>query len=1015
MLEVRLIGKFEIKSDGKPVILSSRVAQSLFAYLILTAGTLHRREKLAGMFWPDATEEKARAYLRHELWRIRKALSSKSKVDYLIADDISISFNSSSEYWLDVTVLKKRSESVSISDLIDALSVYKGQLLPDYYDEWVFQEREHLQALYEQKMGRLLELLESEKCWPDILEWSEQWISHGQGPEAAYRYLMIAYDALGDRAKVALTYERCVQALRQLDLEPSEQTRALSIKQTSKLNIPVPLTSFIGREDELKEVADLLSKSRLVTLTGSGGVGKTRLAIQVVADVLGSFPDGVWFLDLAPLSEPALVPNRLAEVLDLSLMGGSDPSITGLILGYLRSRRALVIFDNCEHVIESCAQLVHSILTSCEHLSILATSREALRVSGEIPYRVPSLEIPKRDIEFIIDELANTESIRLFTERAAVVSPGFTIGPQNALTIAQICQRLGGIPLAIELAAARVNMLVVEQILNRLDDRFSLLKGGLRTSLPRHRTLRATIEWSYELLSEKERFLFQRLAVFVGGWTLEAAEQVCCGSGLEASEILELLSELVDKSLVLVVTLDRRETGYLSSEALRYRRLETIRQYATEKFAASDEEEQIHDRHLKYFLKLAQQAERKRHSEKWIVWQQRLDDEQENIRAALDWSLRADTSMGQQLAGALSACEWWSFNSRPGEGYEWLRKLLAASAGEQTLARAKLLSGAGWVAATLDYTDQAIAFAEESFALYRQFGDKKGMAFALVILGTRAFVRSDYERAATLFQEGCALYREAGEKAGLAQALVAMGYTADAQGNFEQAEKFYEECVMLSKDLGDQNEYSGALYFMGNSAAMQGNDARAMELYEEALRIQRVVKNKNLTTWTLNEIGMVSIRSGDYERARLLLEEGLEVGRKTGKPYDIAYSLHGLGIAARLQRDFARARSLYTESLQLVQPLHLEHDVNIAEYLVGAGLVLVAEGLFEKFALMLGMGEGVAPHILRLLGQSHGMETEEFIELARAALGEEAYTAAWETGRQMSLQEAIAYALRELQ
>jgi DNA-binding SARP family transcriptional activator len=291
MLEVRLIGKFEIKCNGKPVIISSRAAQSLFAYLILTAGTSHRREKLAGMFWPEATEEKARAYLRHELWRLRKALSSRSKADYLLADNMNICFNRSVEYWLDVSALTKGSETVE--ELMNALSVVQGELLPGFYDEWIVLEREHLRAVYEQKVARLLDLLEKEKRWSEVLEWAEHWISLGGAPEAAFRYLMIVYDALGDRAKVATTYERCVQALRELELEPSEQIRALVFKRNPKINIPIPLTSFIGREKELEEVAELLSKSRLVTLTGSGGVGKTRLAIQAVPDVLTQFPDGV--------------------------------------------------------------------------------------------------------------------------------------------------------------------------------------------------------------------------------------------------------------------------------------------------------------------------------------------------------------------------------------------------------------------------------------------------------------------------------------------------------------------------------------------------------------------------------------------------------------------------------------------------------------------------------------------------------------------------------------------------
>ncbi|HKY56321.1 MAG TPA: BTAD domain-containing putative transcriptional regulator, partial [Anaerolineales bacterium] len=377
MLEVRLIGTFDIKCDGKPVVISSRIAQSLFAYLILNTDTSYRREKLAGMFWPDATEAKARAYLRHELWRLRKDISSN---EFLLSDDIGIAFNSSIDYWLDSEALEKLKDTSSTDELMVVLSTYQGELLPGFYDEWIVLEREHLQAVYEQKMARLLESLEKEKCWNDILEWAERWISFGQRPESAYRYLMIAYDALGDRAKVTSTYQRCVQELLQLDLEPSEETRALAFKRKTSLNIPIPLTSFIGREKELEEVAKLFSKSRLITLTGSGGVGKTRLAIQVVADVLELFPDGVWFLDLAPLTDPALVPNTLASLLGLQ-ESGKQP-ITDLLINYFCSRTALVIFDNCEHVIESSAQLIHSLLTSCEALSILATSREALRVAG---------------------------------------------------------------------------------------------------------------------------------------------------------------------------------------------------------------------------------------------------------------------------------------------------------------------------------------------------------------------------------------------------------------------------------------------------------------------------------------------------------------------------------------------------------------------------------------------------------------------------------------------------------
>jgi len=641
LLEVRLIGKFDIQGDGEPVVIPSRAAQCLFAYLILTAGTLHRREKLAGMLWPDESEQKARTYLRNELWRIRKALPLTSNVEYLLADNLTVGFNQAVVYWLDAATLQNADDTASMDELINTLSNYRGELLPGFYEDWVVLEREHLQMLFEQKIACLLEMLEKEQRWDDILEWAERWISLAQAPETAFRALMVAYAALGDHTKVASTFERCKLALHQLDLEPSEETRALAFKRRSGLNVPIPLTSFVGREKELKEVAELFSKSRLITLTGSGGVGKTRLAIQVVAEVLDLFPDGVWFLDLAPLSDPALVPNTLASL--IGLRESRETVVTEVLINYFRTHTALVIFDNCEHLIESCAQLIHSLLTSCETLSILATSRESLRVSGELPYRVPSLEIPNLGIEFDIAEISNIESVRLFTQRAMFASSNFAMNSQNALFVAQICQQLDGIPLALELAAARINTLSPQQILARLDDRFNLLTRGLRTAMPRHQTLRATIEWSYDLLSYQERLLFQRLSVFMGGWTLDAAETVCADG-----TVLDLLARLVDKSLVVV----DREHG----DKARYNYLETIRQYAHEKLDEDGEAQQIRDQHMQYFLGLARNAEPQLYGAQQIEWLQILEDEDKNMRAALEWSLRGNVTAGQELAGAL----WWS-------------------------------------------------------------------------------------------------------------------------------------------------------------------------------------------------------------------------------------------------------------------------------------------------------------------------------------------------------------------
>src|SRR5215217_4553991 len=530
MLEVRLLGAFEVKRDGKAVAIPSRPAQSLFAYLILSAGTLHRREKLAGIMWPDSLEETARDNLRHALWRIRKALRAGPKVEYLLADDLSIAFNASVEYRLDAAELEKLHDIAPADELIAVLSEYQGELLPGFYDEWVVLQREHLYSIFEHHMSRLMSLLQDEKRWLDILDWGERWIKLGQKPEPAYRALMSAHAAEGDMSKVAATYERCVKTLRELGIEPSDQTRALyerlkagkekgemepavvaaeKRKNPRKTNLPVPITSFIGREKEVEEVVKTVGKNHLVTLTGSGGVGKTRLAIQSSNKLLDKFKDGVWWIDLVGLSDPALVSQAVAKVVDLHEVP-NQPLIETLV-EELQMRQVLLVLDNCEHLIFACAQLADRLLSGTKFLKILATSREALDILGETVWLVPSLSLPDAQDSVTVKKLSKSESIHLFMERATVRQPQFTLTDQNANAVVQICRRLSGMPLAIELAAARVKMMTVDEIASRLDDRFSLLTSGNRSALPRQQTLRATIDWSHDLLSEPER-------VYSVGW-----------------------------------------------------------------------------------------------------------------------------------------------------------------------------------------------------------------------------------------------------------------------------------------------------------------------------------------------------------------------------------------------------------------------------------------------------------------------------------------------------------------
>jgi non-specific serine/threonine protein kinase len=863
VLEVRLIGTFDIRCDGKPVTLSSRVAQSLFAYLILTAGTVHRREKLAGMFWPDQTEKKARAYLRYELWRVRKALAGRSGSDYLNVDDISVCFNSSVENRVDVNELENVSESASTDELMAALSNCQRELLPGFYDEWLVLEREHFQAVHEQKIAHLLELLEGERRWLETVEWAERWISAGHGPETAYRYLMIAYDALGDRAKVASSYQRCAQSLRELDLEPSEQTRALALKRTSKVNIPIPLTSFIGREKELKEVAGLFSKSRLITLTGSGGVGKTRLAIQAAGAVLNLFPDGVWFLDLAPLSDPALVPGTAAKLLGLRETG--EISITDLLIDYLRFRKALIIFDNCEHLIEACTGLVYSLLTGCETVSILATSRESLRVSGEIPYRVPSLEIPRPDIELTVNQLSNIESVRLFIERAAFASVDFAVSSQNVIAAAQICQRLDGIPLAIELAAARINVLTVRQILNRLNHRFNILSSGSRTALPRHQTLRATIEWSYDLLSASEQTLLRRLSVFLGGFTLDAAESVAAGDIVLKSEIIDLLGRLINKSLVTVV--DRSGADGEN----RFGMLETIRQYTNEKLRETEENNRVGYRHLEFFVNLVEEIEAS--AEYPDQRYARLESELENLRLALDQALESHEIIAAlQLFSALGELRrFWITRNHYHEGVARLKTILAHPHATQSMsARLKALNMYFHMLWQSGELMDVQALMEEALALSMQLDDRRDIAFTLCYFGLSGIANGDYPLARSYLEQSLEIWQELQDLKFMGWSYGFLGEVAMFQDDTERAQTLYDQAILFLNKAKDYIFLALPIRRLGQLEILRGHLPKAKTFISESLQNNWAMRDYRGVGACLAIMGALSTAQSQENRAARL-------------------------------------------------------------------------------------------------------------------------------------------------
>jgi predicted ATPase len=492
-------------------------------------------------------------------------------------------------------------------------------------------------------------------------------------------------------------------------------------------NLPLELTSFVGREREKAEVGRLLEDSRLLTLTGPGGSGKTRLALTVASEAKRGFEDGVWLVELAPLSGPDLVPQAVASALGVRESPGT--MLADSLAQHLETRGLLLVLDNCEHLIEACASLAETLLRRCPDLRILATSRAALGVAGENLFDVPPLSLPDPRRGSSVGSLPEYEAVRLFVERAGAVRPGFSIAKENALAVAQICYRLDGIPLALELAAARAKVLSVVQISQRLDDSFALLTHGGRTAMPHHKTLRAAMDWSYDLLTDREQILLGRLSVFAGGFTLEAVEAVGRGEGVEQAEVVELLASLVDESLVLVMERDGE---------IRYRLLETVRQYGREKLEESGEAERVLRRHAGFYLALAEGADLM--SRDQAAWLERLETEHDNFRAALALSLEGGGAPSEEsvLSGSRMAVALWPFWYTRGylsEGRWWLENAIEKGGPETSPTKAAALTGAGYIALFQGDYRAARAFLDRGLALYRELGDDEGVASSLIYLG----------------------------------------------------------------------------------------------------------------------------------------------------------------------------------------------------------------------------------------------------------------------------------------
>lgn len=644
---------------------------------------------------------------------------------------------------------------------------------------------------------------------------------------------------------------------------------------------PVHLTSFVGREREIGELGQLLASTRLLTLTGAGGSGKSRLAAEVAGRFAAERQWRCAWVELAALREPALLPHHLASALGhpAAAAGGELGSLAGVLGG----RELLLVLDNCEHLVDACAHLADALLRACPGLVLLVTSREALGIAGERAWLVPPLSLAEPRGGAPPEELLRSEAVRLFTERAQAVLSDFQLTEENAAAVASICHRLDGLPLAIELAAARVRVLSPQQIRERLDDSFRLLTHGGRTAVPRHRTLREVTDWSYALLSAPEQLLLQHVSVFAGGFSLESAEAVCACDGVDAAEVLDLLSALVDKSLVAT-----RPGG----GQVRYALLETVRQYARERLGERDTAGQAHVRHAHHYRDLAERAAAQLHGPEQMLWLLRLEEEHDNLRAALRWSIQEGDA---DLAARLGAATWefWRMRSHHTEGREWLRQVLMTAPPEGA-AGAWVLCGAGVLTRFQGDVAGACVYLERAAALARSVDDAPALAAALTHLGIAQVGLGDRALAHACLDEALALWERLGVAAGRALALTARGGIATTEGELETAQELYEAALSCARVAGDREGESRALVGLAALSRVQGDLPRARSCYHECLALYRDLGNVWHSAATLHDLGHVALRAGDAGDAEACFGESLALFRELGSRVGVAACAAGL-------------------------------------------------------------------------------------------------------------------------
>ena len=1071
-LEISLLGTFQITRASAPITaFDSNKTRALLAYLALECNLPHRREALAALLWPESAQEAALSSLRNALANLRRAIGDReADPPYLLITRETIRFNRHSDCRLDAAELINHdgSPQVGVQKRITIVESYRGPFLEGFsipdsaaFEEWASLWRERLGQKMLEGLHWLADYFETRREYARALSFARRQTVIDPWIEESHCQVMRLLALSGQREQALRQFHNLRDILnKDLGVEPGESATRLyqeilsggfppvSPKSLPPHNLPGQLTSFVGREKEISILKQMVlsGQTRLVTVTGTGGTGKTRLALRAAEELLDVFPHGVWLVELATITDPNLVPGAVAFT--LNQRESPDKPIYEVLVDYLRTRRVLIILDTCEHLVDAVASLADQITRSAKQVIILATSREILGISGEMALHCPNLALPEPGLLKNLTEserhfvLVSCEAVRLFAERSAVASPGFAITQEIAPMIAQVCRRLDGIPLAIELAAARMRLLSIEQISERLDQAFDFLTGGSRTALPRQQTLKAAIDWSFNLLTQTERALLIRLAIFAGGWTLEAAEAVCAGEGgdkvdLLLEEILNLLGRLVDKSLVLA------ESG--KDGKLRYRTLDTIHQYALDRLLETGGDANLRDRHLAYFIQLTEEAEPHLRSWGTVEWLNRIELEMGNLRQAIEWALSGSVEQGLRLAIAL---KWfWHIHNHRLEGIQWLEHLLAADTIRQPLQHqpptSSLVRGVALiVAGTLNHYYPGVYFEraqiqwKEGKKIIQELGDlgQKYMPFVTF------FTPSTEEEVRT----SLALARKLGDELYTAELLWVYRNFLLTRGEANQAEACARENLAIRQKIGDVDGEGLALYYMADNEFMKGNTRRAIELMQASQRCFQAVENVEFGLFAFGYQARVAMAQGDIQRALQIGEEELAAAQQISSRLIVHDALGHLCLANWALKEYDRVLIMCTE---LIGPdwehnLHYRHGALIYVF----GRLALSQGEFERaFAYLKQFNTIASPErflafqALGILAAARGQyrrasvifsaldqqfnwlknvscpaEREEYqqaLTSARASLGEVAFAAAWAEGQALTLEQMNDLAL----